>query len=667
MKRFVLHILFLGLSLMVFGQSSDTDFQTELENLLESTLSEDETVDVEQLLDELEYIREHPLNINQANREDFQRLYFLSAFQINKLLQYRSQYGQIYSPYELNAIDGFDPALIKVLQEFVLFGEPKETTHRLRVRQSILLRGIRLIEQQKGFRDPAKYEGSPEKLYFRYRLSSSKIDAGITGEKDAGESFFNGANPNGFDYYSGFAEYRFTKQKNKLYLGDYLVQFGQGLTAWQGFSLAKSAEVEKVAKFNQGIRSYSSTDENNFMRGVATKITFGDFQWYTFISSKKFDANRDSVDGNLVFTSFQSSGLHRTESEIEDKNSVSGTTAGSYLTFSKGQFTFGLSGIHFQYELPLKRSETDYNRFLFEGKELTTVGADYRWGIDRYYFFGETAWSSTHGMATLNGLQANPVDQVELSLIYRNISKTFNTPIGSSFTEGSKVNDEQGFYLGALVHPAAKIGIRMYADFFQHNWITYTTVAPSKGQEYFLQLEYEPNRRLNGYARYFFEQKGVKTSGEFRKIDLEQIRKKLRIQLNCNWSESFFTKSRVEWSWYEHDHRSTGFLIFQDIGLKLPKLNSSWWFRFAWFNTDDYDSRIYAYENDLLYQFSVPALYGNGYRIYGNGKVKICENLELWMKASRSWFHGIDHIGSGYSELEGNHRTEVKFQLRFKF
>lgn len=667
MKRFMLHILFLGLSLMVFGQSSDNDFQSELENLLESTLSEDATVDVEQLINELENMREHPININQATREDFQRLYFLSAFQINKLLQYRSQYGQIYSPYELNAIDGFDPSLIKVLQKFVLFGEPEEAIHRSRARQSALFRGIRLVELQKGFRDPVKYEGSPGKLYFRYRLSSSRIEAGITAEKDAGESFFAGANPNGFDYHSGFAAYRFSKQKNELYLGDYLVQFGQGLTAWQGFSLAKSAEVGKVAKFNQGIRSYSSTDENNFMRGVAAKINFGDFQWFAFISSKKFDANRDSVGGSWVFTSFQSSGLHRTESEIEDKNSVSETTAGSYLTFSKGQFTLGLSGTHFQYELPLKRSEADYNRFLFEGKELTTVGLDYRWGVDRYYFFGETAWSGTKGMATLNGLQANPVDQVELSLVYRNISKQFNTPIGSAFTESSKVNDEQGIYVGALVHPAAKIELRMYADFFQHKWVTYTTSAPSAGQEYFLQLEYEPNRRFSGYGRYFFEQKGVKTSGEFTKFDLEQVRQKLRIQLNCNWSESFFTKNRVEWSWYKHDHRSNGFLVFQDIGIKLPKLNSSWWFRFAWFNTDDYDSRIYAYENDMLYQFSVPALYGKGYRIYGNGKVKICENLELWMKASRSWFHGVGHIGSGYSEIEGNHRTEVKFQLRFKF
>ncbi|HKJ40829.1 MAG TPA: hypothetical protein VKA27_02000, partial [Sunxiuqinia sp.] len=475
------------------------------------------------------------------------------------------------------------------------------------------------------------------------------------------------ANRMGFDYYSGFASVQSENQKSEFFVGDYLVQFGQGLTAWQGFSLAKSAEVDQVAKFNQGIRTYSSTDENNFMHGVAAKLSLGRLKWYPFFSVKKFDANRDQLDSTTVFTSFQSSGLHRTTNEMDDKNSVGVTTFGSYLTFSAGQLTLGLSGIHFQYGLPLKRKNADYNQFLFEGKKLNTIGLDYRYGMDRYYFFGETAWSSTNGIATLNGFQANPVDQVALSLVYRNISKKFNTPIGSAFTEGSRVNDEQGFYVGALIHPVSKISMRMYADFFQHKWITYTTAAPSVGHEYFLQLAYRPNRRFKGYGRYFMEQKPVKFSGDITKFNLDQERQKLRFQLNCNWSEHFFTRSRVEWSWYHHDHYSNGILIFQDIGLKQLKWDSNWWFRLAWFNTDDYDSRIYAYENDLLYQFSVPALFGTGVRFYANANVKICENLELWMKASRSWFHGVDHVGSGYSEIDGNHRTEVKLQLRFKF
>ncbi|HKJ41032.1 MAG TPA: helix-hairpin-helix domain-containing protein, partial [Sunxiuqinia sp.] len=171
MKRILVYIMLLGLCSLALAQPSEVDFQSQLENLLEASLSEDATVDVEQLLNELEVIHEHPLNINQANRADFQGLYFLSTMQINNLLNYRRQYGQIFSPYELNAIDGFDPQLIKLFQAFVVFGRVEEKSRKQFIRQSVLLRGIRLVEKQKGYREPAKYEGSPEKLYFRYRLS----------------------------------------------------------------------------------------------------------------------------------------------------------------------------------------------------------------------------------------------------------------------------------------------------------------------------------------------------------------------------------------------------------------------------------------------------------------------------------------------------------------
>nr|MBD3622495.1 hypothetical protein [Sunxiuqinia sp.] len=89
--------------------------------------------------------------------------------------------------------------------------------------------------------------------------------------------------------------------------------------------------------------------------------------------------------------------------------------------------------------------------------------------------------------------------------------------------------------------------------------------------------------------------------------------------------------------------------------------------RLACFGTEDYDARVYADENDLLYQFSILAFYGRVLRSYLNGKVKICEKLDVWMKVSRSWFIDAESIGSGYSQIEGNQQTEVKFQLRFKF
>ena len=667
MKRVVLFWLGISMALPGMGQTTDFDVQSELEDLVEVLLEEDENADVEQLMNELQLLQERPLNINQASREDFERLYFLSSLQIDHLLSYRQQYGQIYSPFELNSIEGFDPELIQLLQAFVYFGEMDARPPAFKPRQEGLMRFIRLVEERKGFQEPAKYEGSPEKLYLRYRFSSTQLNAGLTAEKDAGESFFSGSNPNGFDYYSAFVNLGLSQGKHQLYFGDYLVRFGQGLTAWQGFSLSKSAEVSHVAKFNQGIRPYSSTDENNFLRGAAACLSFGKFEWNSFFSYKNFDANRDSIDGTAVFTSFQSSGLHRTTGEIEDKNSVAAMTAGTSVNFATERFSLGLSGIHFQYEFPLKRQLSSYNLFLFEGKQVSNLGLSYRWGINRYYFFGEVARASTHGLATIYGVQASPADQIGLSAIYRNISKKYNAPLAGAFTEGSQGNDEHGVYLGATIRPAAKVSLQMYADFFEHHWVKYTTAGPARGREYLLQASYQLSDNWDIYSRYFSECKAVRANGELTKYNLDQIRQKLRIHVNGSLSDRLYLKSRAEWTWYEHEQLSAGWMVFQDVGYQSAQNTTNWWFRLAYFNTDNYDARVYAYENDLLYQFSVPAFYGKGLRSYLNGKVKICEKLDVWLKVSRSWFADAESIGSGNSLIDGNKRTEVKFQLRFKF
>ena len=56
--------------------------------------------------------------------------------------------------------------------------------------------------------------------------------------------------------------------------------------------------------------------------------------------------------------------------------------------------------------------------------------------------------------------------------------------------------------------------------------------------------------------------------------------------------------------------------------------------RYCVFRTDDYNSRIYTWENDLLYSFSIPALSGKGSRLYFMAGWKIAGKAELRFKYS---------------------------------
>ena len=107
-------------------------------------------------------------------------------------------------------------------------------------------------------------------------------------------------------------------------------------------------------------------------------------------------------------------------------------------------------------------------------------------------------------------------------------------------------------------------------------------------------------------------------------------------------------------------------MLYQDLKFSPEKFPLSASFRTTWFNTDSYNSRIYAYENDVLYAFSIPAYFGKGWHNYINLKYELSEKLDVWFKIGHTIRSDSETISSGYNEIDGNRKTEVKFQLRLK-
>jgi hypothetical protein len=110
--------------------------------------------------------------------------------------------------------------------------------------------------------------------------------------------------------------------------------------------------------------------------------------------------------------------------------------------------------------------------------------------------------------------------------------------------------------------------------------------------------------------------------------------------------------------------KKNGFLIAQDLSYNSQKIGLSG--RFSIFDTDDYDSRLYLYEKDLLYVFRVPSFYDNGINYYILFKYFFNKNFTVWVKYSKLYFYNAETIGSGLEEIQGNTKTNVSFQLRIK-
>ncbi|MDX9697413.1 MAG: hypothetical protein RBT49_16605, partial [Bacteroidales bacterium] len=272
--------------------------------------------------------------------------------------------------------------------------------------------------------------------------------------------------------------------------------------------------------------------------------------------------------------------------------------------------------------------------------------------------------------AYLNGMFVNFAPQVSLSVLHRYYDKDYQANYGNAFGESSGTNNESGLYFGIEVYPIKRWKISAYYDTYKFPWLTSSTDAPSEGNDYSLQADFNASRDVNMYFRFKYEEKQInhpQTTGLIEITSQENL--KIRYHLSYNLSRQLTLKSRIETSRYQKgDSRSEyGYMIYQDIFYSLNRIPLNFNLRFAVFDTDTYNSRIYAYESDMLYNYSVPAYYSKGTRFYLNIKYTITEFLDIWIRYSQTYYSDLDVISSGLAEIDGNTKSEIKAQIRIRF
>jgi hypothetical protein len=108
-------------------------------------------------------------------------------------------------------------------------------------------------------------------------------------------------------------------------------------------------------------------------------------------------------------------------------------------------------------------------------------------------------------------------------------------------------------------------------------------------------------------------------------------------------------------------------MFYQDLEYRFKTLPVIVDFRLSLYDTDDYSSRIYAYEQDLLAGFSFSPLSDKGYRTYLMARYEIKENIALTARFSRNHYMNKAVIGSGYDEIDRNTKNSIKIQFTVRF
>ncbi len=658
------------------------------EIITEIAFRSEEGTDMDELADQLNNLADNPIRINTATDEELDKLFWLSEFQVQNIKKYIKSNGAITSVYEIAYIQGFSERDAKILSPFLMFEilrKEAPITPETALNDShhrLLLRSQRVLETQKGYTTPETpggpgyFKGGPTSAYLRYSYQlSNKILAGLTAKNDAGEEFFTGSNKQGFDFYSFYLQVNRLKFIKTLLIGDYRIYFGQGLAVWSGFTFGKSPLVMSSMQRNPGITRYQSSDENNFFRGSAITLNVKPFEVSFWVSRHRIDANitgKDTLTDNITeVSSLQTSGLHTTSSEIADEDAIRSNVCGSNVSLVKPNLRAGMTALYYTYSSTLNAEQRPYNTYYFRGNSNYNLSCDFRYRAGNVILFGEEAASQSGGIALLNGIQTYVNSRLSFTVISRYYERHYQSMYGNAFGENSRNNNEAGIFAGVECKPFKYITLSGYVDVFRFPWLTYSADMPSSGRDFLAQLNIDPNNnRLQMYFQYRNKSKDDNFSqdSDAKNLITRVSQERIRCNLSYKATENIIMRSRMELLRYKNEYSGTskGFYIGQDMEFSLPKMPCRFYLRYAIFDTDDYNSRVYAYENDLLYAFSIPAFYDKGSRTYIMVKYSPSKHLDFWLKYGITQYTDHETVGTGLYEIQGSSKSEVKVQMLVK-
>ena len=674
-------------------------------------LGEGSEVDLTSLFEVLTDHYLDPIDLNHTDAQELNSLLLLSDLQINSILDHIRRNGKLISIYELQTVRSLDARSIALILPFVTVREDAlATTASLKEMwkngsHELTLRSTTTIEERKGFmhrsspfgrdhpdgasigspaeldsleRNSKVYLGSPYRIYTRYRFRyRQNVSLGITTEKDEGEQLFNGEQ-RGPDFVSAHLFLRDIGRFKAIAIGDHAAQFGQGLTFWNGLAFAsKSSFTMNVKRNAVGLLPYSSVNEDLFLRGVgAAYMLSKDLELTGLVSQKRIDANvTGQADSSITtgdggtFSSFKEDGMHRTYAELAKKDALRERIVAAHLRYKRPGHAIGATFSHVDHSAELQRDVRPYNQFEFQGRSNYTAGMDWNLLHRNFNWFGEVSMSADRAVAYISGILVALDRRVSLSLLYRNYDRDFHGLYSAAFAEGTNPWNERGIFSGIEIRANRYWTINAYIDRFEFPWLRYLIDSPSDGNDQLVQVTWRPDKRTEIYMRTRHQHRSRNSSSDddgLKEVtDVTQIDHRLNASYRISPSVTLRTRIQTVDVVHGNDPLEHGFLIYQDLVHRPLSGPVEITLRFALFETDGWNARVYAFENDLVGSFSIPPHYGRGTRWYAMVRMAPLQRLDIWLRYGAWIYRDQEVIGSGSQEISGNRRSDIRVQLRW--
>ena len=571
-------------------------------------------VDYEQLQTDLYALHDAPIDLNNTSDEELSQLYFLSPQQIDDILAYAGRHP-FESLYELRLVPSLTEYEIRDLLPFVQIRNHKsEIINQKLYPREVFAHATHEVITRVDARNIEGVAGTdPMYVQGRYRFDyQRKVTFGAQLRRPVGGIAKD-------LQYGAYLQLRgITPHLHTVVGGNFQASFGQGLVLAPVFHSGKTSYVSSVGMQQQGLRYYSSVDGEG-LHGAGATIR------HAFSSQTRLDASalysmrraNDSTWHHLIGANLT---LRHKRLEVQ-------------LTAIENLWS---DSIH-----PYRNAK--YNRHYFRGRNQAVIGASFRYNHGWFDLFGEvaTAQNPRWGLGALIGSRFYPMQGVSLVALYRYYSPYFDNALGYAFSETSRINDENGGYLGFEITRWRNWRISGYGDVFYFSGYKYGlgNAVKTLGYDAMAELQYSRHAwRLSWRLRA--RQKGDATYSTRAQFDWAQGSWSLRTTAEANLVPS--NQSTIS-SFSEAAHSTIlyGVSLAQDIAFDLTPYTVhhtplSFRFRLQGFDAREWANRIYIYEHDVLYAFSIPATYGLGGRAYLCLRWQIIPQLALYFRVSET-------------------------------
>ena len=396
----------------------------------------------EQTYDLLCELEEHPMDINQVTRKQLEELPFLSAQQIEGIVEYLWRYGRMESLSELAMVRELDYAQRRLLSFFVYVGEEKPVPlptlkDIAKYGQNELMAYARVpFYNRKG--DTDGYLGPKYRHWLRYQFTyGDQVKLGFVGSQDAGEPFFANQNKWGYDYYSFYFQLRNFRRLESLVLGNYRVSMGMGLVMNNSFSLGKMAMLQNLGRSSYTLRAHSSRSAGSLFGAAATIDMGRHLKLTAFASYSPADAtlNKDGTMSSILDTDY-----HRTETEMNKKHNLHPFKTGGCLRYNAHGFHLGMNALYTHLDRTLKpNTSTLYRQHYPQGTDFLNLSLDYGYASPKVALSGETATDRKGHLATINTASLRVSDVLSLMVLQRFYSYAYSSLDAQSYSDGGRV------------------------------------------------------------------------------------------------------------------------------------------------------------------------------------------------------------------------------------